>query len=151
LSAQQGDPHNLARFILAQRDTCDVALKELRGGKKRSHWMWYIFPQVAGLGSSSMAGRYAIKSREEAAAYLAHPTLGARLAECAKALLQVNGKTAEEIMGYPDYLKLKSSMTLFAAIAGADSPFENVLEKYFAGEMDPRTIAFLDKASSSGT
>src|SRR5258706_9906243 len=101
------DPYLLERFVTAQRGTYEVALEELRSGAKRSHWIWFIFPQVAGLGSSAMAVRYAIKSRREADAYLAHPILGPRLIECAKALLQVVGKTANEVMGDPDDLKLR--------------------------------------------
>jgi uncharacterized protein (DUF1810 family) len=102
-----------------------------------------VFPQVAGLGSSAMAKRYAIKSRQEAEAYLAHPLLGPRLVECAEALLQVKGSTAEDIMGYPDWLKLQSSMTLFAALSPPHSPFANVLERYYDGSSDPRTVEFL--------
>jgi uncharacterized protein (DUF1810 family) len=140
----QSNRENLDRFSDAQRDSFETALEELRSGKKRSHWMWFIFPQVAGLGHSAMAERYAIRSREEAAAYLSHPVLGPRLIDCANALLHVEGKTVEEIMGYPDYLKLKSSMTLFAAVtADSDSLFQKVLDKYFRGERDSRTIAFL--------
>jgi uncharacterized protein (DUF1810 family) len=105
--------------------------------------MWYIFPQVAGLGFSSMAQRYAIRSRGEAEAYLAHPILGPRLAECAKALLGVQDRSAKEIMGYPDYLKLQSSMTLFAAVSPPGSVFEQVLDKYYGGAKDPKTLEFL--------
>jgi uncharacterized protein (DUF1810 family) len=131
------------RFVTAQQANYRDAIAELRGGRKRSHWMWYVFPQVAGLGSSAMAKRYAIKSRAEAEAYLAHPLLGPRLAECAEALLQVEGRTAEEIMGYPDWLKLQSSMTLFAALSPPDSPCAKVLERYYDGSTDPHTIEFL--------
>jgi uncharacterized protein (DUF1810 family) len=137
------DPYQLERFVSSQRGTYDVALDELRHGAKRSHWIWFIFPQVAGLGSSTMAARYAIKSRREAKAYLAHPILGARLVECANALMQVAGKTAEEVMGHPDDLKLRSSMTLFAAISAPDSPFHAVLDRYFSGGTDFRTIEYL--------
>jgi uncharacterized protein (DUF1810 family) len=136
------DPYLLDRFVEAQRGTYEIALKELQNGAKRSHWMWFIFPQVAGLGSSSMAVRYAIKSREEAEGYLAHPVLGPRLAKCVEALLQIRGKSAREVMGDPDDLKLRSSMTLFAAISPAGSPFHAVLNRYFS-ELDPRTIKFL--------
>lgn len=137
------DPFGLARFVTAQQANYRDAIAELRGGRKRSHWMWYVFPQVAGLGSSAMAKRYAIKSREEAEAYLAHPLLGPRLVECAEALLEVEGRTAEEIMGYPDCRKLRSSMTLFAALSPPDSAFEKVLERYYDGSNDPRTVEFL--------
>jgi uncharacterized protein (DUF1810 family) len=137
------DVHALSRFIEAQQDTYAAALAELKAGRKRTHWMWFIFPQVAGLGSSSMAQRYAIGSRAEAEAFLAHPILGRRLLECAEALLTVEQRSAEQIMGYPDVLKLQSSMTLFAAIAGAASPFERVLAKFYDRKRDPRTLAFL--------
>jgi uncharacterized protein (DUF1810 family) len=141
------DPHHLERFVSAQRGTYEIALEELRRGAKRSHWMWFVFPQVAGLGSSPMAAQYAIKSRAEAEAYLAHPVLGPRLLECVDALRRVTGKSAEEIMGKPDDLKLKSSMTLFAAISPPDSPFHALLTQYFAGKPDPRTIEFLATAA----
>lgn len=137
------DPFDLQRFLVAQESSYETAVRELRAGAKRSHWMWYIFPQVAGLGSSSMAERYAIGSRREAEAYLAHPVLGARLGQCAEALLSLAGKTAEQVMGYPDHLKLNSSMTLFAAVSAPGSPFQQVLDRYFAGTADPRTTAFL--------
>lgn len=139
------DPHDLDRFVTAQKDIFDRALSELRTGEKRSHWMWFIFPQVSGLGSSSMARRYAIRSRAEAAAYLQHPLLGHRLAECAEALLSVHDRSAEDIMGYPDYLKLQSSMTLFAEISAPGSVFARVLERYYAGTSDPQTLAFLHR------
>jgi uncharacterized protein (DUF1810 family) len=137
------DPHQLNRFVEAQRDWYATALRELRAGAKRSHWMWFIFPQVAGLGHSGMARRFAIRCRGEAEAYLAHPVLGARVRECAEALLAVQGRTAEEIVGYPDVMKLRSSMTLFAAVAPAGSPFERVLTRYFGGVGDEKTLAFL--------
>lgn len=140
------DPYDLDRFVAAQRGTYEIALEELKHGEKRSHWIWYIFPQVAGLGGSSMAVRYSIRSRGEALAYLAHPALGKRLLECAHALLQIVGRTAKEVMGYPDDLKLKSSMTLFAAISEPDSPFHSVLDRYFSGQHDTRTIEFLATA-----
>lgn len=143
VSTMPDDPCQLERFVSAQRGTYEIALDELRHGAKRSHWIWFIFPQVAGLGSSTMAARYAIKSRREAMAYLAHPLLGARLRECTDALLHVAGKTAEEVMGHPDDLKLKSSMTLFAAISAPDSPFHSVLDHYFSGETDFRTTEYL--------
>ena len=143
VGAEQDDLHNLERFVSAQRGSYDVALKELLSGKKRSHWMWYVFPQVAGLGSSAMADSYAIRSKREAAAYLAHPVLGPRLVDCANALLQLKGITAEEVMGYPDDLKLRSSMTLFTAVSPPDSPFQKVLEIYFSGVPDNRTTAYL--------
>lgn len=137
------DVFNLQQFLTAQQGSYEVALRELRRGAKRSHWIWYVFPQVAGLGTSSMAERYALRSRREAAAYLTHPVLGARLVECATALLEVEGRSAEEVMGSPDDLKLRSSMTLFAAVAGPDSIFQKVLDRYFSGIGDPRTTEFL--------
>jgi uncharacterized protein (DUF1810 family) len=143
MNSPHEDPFNLARFVEAQRSSYAVARDELHDGAKRSHWMWYIFPQVAGLGSSPTATFYALKSRDEARAYLLHPVLGRRLVECTMALLQLTGKTAEEVMGYPDCLKLRSCMTLFAAIAAPDSPFQRVLDRYFSGHVDSRTIDYL--------
>lgn len=137
------DCFELERFVVVQQEAYEFALQEMRGGRKRSHWMWFIFPQVAGLGTSAMAERYAIKSRREAEAYLAHPILGPRLVECAKALLELKGKTASEVMGYPDDLKLRSSMTLFAALAGPESPFQKVIDHYFEGRADQRTMDYL--------
>lgn len=145
MAANGSDPYQLSRFVEAQNDSYATALEELRSGEKRSHWMWYIFPQVAGLGSSVMARRYALESVAEAEAYLGHPVLGARLIECAGALLQVRDRTAEKIMGYPDVLKLQSSMTLFSEVAGPDSPFKRVLEKYYNGAKDARTLSALQK------
>jgi uncharacterized protein (DUF1810 family) len=138
------DPYDLRRFIEAQAGVYDRALAELKSGRKRTHWMWYIFPQVEGLGHSPTAKRYAIKSVEEARRYLEHPVLGPRLRACAEALLAVEDRSASEIFGYPDTLKLRSSMTLFAQVAD-DSPtvFDRVLEKYFQGEPDTRTLAIL--------
>ena len=137
------DPFDLARFVAAQRDAYDVALAEIRAGRKRSHWMWFVFPQLAGLGHSSMSRRYAIRGIDEARGYLAHPMLGARLLECAEALLAVSGRSAHEIFGDPDDLKLRSSMTLFAIAAAPGSAFARVLERYFSGEPDPRTLGLL--------
>jgi uncharacterized protein (DUF1810 family) len=139
------DPFDLERFVTAQAGVYERALGELQAGQKRSHWMWYIFPQVAGLGFSSMAQRYAIQSREEAQCFLNHPLLGARIAECAQALLSLNGRTAGQILGSPDDLKLRSSMTLFARVGPPGSVFRRVLDKYFNGEEDPKTVEFLDK------
>ncbi|HSI36597.1 MAG: DUF1810 domain-containing protein [Phycisphaerae bacterium] len=137
------DPHDLARFVDAQAGVYQTALDELRAGQKRSHWMWFIFPQFRGLGSSSMAKRYAIQTRDEAAAYLAHPMLGPRLIECTQALLTVDGRSALQILGSPDDVKLKSCATLFAAVAPAGSVFDRLLDKYYAGERDPRTLVLL--------
>lgn len=146
MSTSTSDPYELSRFIEAQNDSYDDALEEMKAGQKRTHWMWFIFPQVSGLGFSSMAQRYAIGSREEAEAYLAHPLLGARLRACVDALLEVEGRSAEQIMGSPDFLKLQSSITLFAIVAPAENRFERLLEKYCGGKMDQRTISFLTKA-----
>jgi uncharacterized protein (DUF1810 family) len=137
------DSHNLQRFIDAQENTYQQALSELRRGKKQTHWIWYIFPQVAGLGSSSMAERYAIKSSAEAVAYAEHDILGARLRECTQALLAHGGRDIDDIMGFPDNLKLKSSMTLFAAISPPGSIFETVLDQFFGGQSDEKTVSFL--------
>lgn len=136
--------HDLTRFLDAQTDGFDVALQELVKGRKRSHWMWYIFPQVAGLGHSWMAEKYAICSRGEAAAYLNHEVLGPRLRQCAAALLPHQDKSIAEIMSYPDNLKLRSSMTLFAAVAEPESVFAQVLGQFYAGEYDARTLRFLE-------
>jgi len=138
------DRYDLERFVEAQRRIYAGALAEIRGGLKRSHWMWFVFPQLAGLGHSSMAQRYAVHGLAEARGYLAHPVLGARLTECADALLALSGCTAHEIFGDPDELKLRSSMTLFAAAAGPDSVFARVLARYFGGAPDPRTLALLE-------
>lgn len=137
------DPHDLQRFLKAQETTHSRALAEIQNGQKESHWMWFIFPQVAGLGHSSMAIRYAIRSASEAQAYLAHPILGTRLLDCTNALLPHHGHPIREIMGYPDDLKLCSSMSLFAALSAAGSPFHQVLEAFYDGTPDPRTTAFL--------
>lgn len=144
------DPFRLERFLEAQRNVYDLALQELRAGQKRSHWMWFIFPQIQGLGSSGTAIRYAIKSIEEARAYLAHPVLGPRLLACCQALMGVNGKSATDVMGYPDDIKLRSSMTLFALAAGNPDPFLQVLSKYFGGNPDSATCGILggDQVSS---
>ncbi|MBL9175408.1 MAG: DUF1810 domain-containing protein [Verrucomicrobiales bacterium] len=139
------NPHLLSRFVSAQATTYETALGELRRGRKETHWMWFIFPQIAGLGSSEMAQRYALRSRDEAAAYLAHPILGPRLEECAQALLEVPGKSALEILGSPDDLKLRSCATLFREVAGPQSRFGALLDRFFSGQPDPRTLALLSR------
>jgi uncharacterized protein (DUF1810 family) len=137
------DRFDLQRFVDAQAGAYQAALSELRAGRKRSHWMWFIFPQVAGLGHSAMAQRYAIKSRAEALAYLDHGVLGARLRECTNAVLSAPaGRTAHEIFGSPDDLKFCSSMTLFAAI-GEDAAFSEAIERFYNGERDRRTLDIL--------
>jgi uncharacterized protein (DUF1810 family) len=139
----QGDPFDLVRFTSAQDAVYGRALAEIRNGDKRSHWMWFIFPQIDGLGFSSTAKHYAIKSAEEARQYLAHPVLGRRLLECAEAVLAVEGRSAFDIFGSPDDLKLKSCMTLFESLAGEDSVFGRVLNKYYQGKRDTRTQEIL--------
>jgi uncharacterized protein (DUF1810 family) len=134
------DPYQLNRFLDAQQGTYQQALEELQGGQKLTHWMWFVFPQIDGLGTSPMAKLYAIKSLEEARDYLAHPILGTRLIECCEALLAVQAKSATEIMGRPDDMKLQSSMTLFAMLERSDSTFVRILEKYFQGQKDAKTI-----------
>ena len=137
------DPHDLKRFIEAQRDDYAPALAEVRSGRKRSHWMWYIFPQFEGLGFSSTSRRFSIKSREEAEAYLRHPILGPRLVECTEAALGVEGRSAHEIFGSPDDMKLRSCATLFAVVSPAGSVFHRLLEKYFHSEPDGETLRLL--------
>ena len=144
--AVDDDPLNLRRFTSAQEGIYDRALSELRSGLKRSHWMWYIFPQIYGLGNSYNSRYYAIKSVDEARQFLQHPVLGKRLLESTEAVLAIEGRSVSTIFGYPDNIKLKSSMTLFADITSTDSVFNRVLEKYFNGERDARTLLFLEKA-----
>jgi uncharacterized protein (DUF1810 family) len=144
-SVSDRDPYDLNRFISTQEWVFDRALSELRGGMKRTHWMWYIFPQIDGLGYSPTARLYAIKSLEEARHYLSHPILGPRLKECAEAVLALQGRSASDIFGYPDDMKLQSSMTLFALVAGPRSVFERVLEKYYQGKQDNRTLQIVGK------
>ncbi len=138
------DPHGLSRFLRAQENVYPGVLEELRSGTKITHWMWFIFPQMEGLGYSSTSRTYSIKSGEEARQYLQHPILGARLRECAEAVLAIQGKSAYEIFGSPDDLKLKSSMTLFARFTDPQSVFVRVLDRYFDGEPDERTLHLLD-------
>jgi uncharacterized protein (DUF1810 family) len=137
------DPHQLKRFVSAQALSYRNALEEVKSGKKTSHWMWFIFPQYKGLGNSTFSIKYSIKSREEAKAYLDHPTLGPRLIEITKALLSIEDKTALEVFGSPDDIKLKSSMTLFNEIIEGDNVFNEVLQKYFGGENCLKTIGLL--------
>lgn len=133
---------DLTRFVTAQDGAYGTALAEIRAGSKRSHWMWFVFPQIAGLGSSPTARRYALSGLAEARDYLAHPVLGPRLREISQALLEVEGRTAEQVLGYPDDLKLRSSMTLFARAADDPAPFEAVLARYYDGP-DQRTLELL--------
>ena len=138
------DPFNLNRFTKAQEGVYDRAMAELNAGYKRTHWMWFIFPQIDGLGHSSISRRYAIKGIEEARAYLKHPLLGARLSDCAEAVLGIEGRSAAEMFGFPDDLKLRSSMTLFAAVSRQGSVFDRVLEKFFKGQQDEKTLQLLE-------
>jgi uncharacterized protein (DUF1810 family) len=146
-SAGPAVAHDLDRFLEAQEDVYPQALEELRAGRKRSHWMWFVFPQFDGLGASATSRRYAIRSLEEARAYLRHPVLGARLAECTRAVLDLHGLSAPQVFGSPDDRKFRSSMTLFDLVSGPDSPFAAALEMYFSGERDGRTIELVRLAS----
>lgn len=137
------DPYNLQRFIEAQEPVYAQACAELRQGRKTGHWMWFIFPQIRGLGSSETAQSFAIASLDEAKDYLAHPVLGSRLRECAALVLQVDNKSVEQIFGYPDNLKFHSSMTLFAQASEDNQVFMDALKKYFSGALDPQTLARL--------
>jgi uncharacterized protein (DUF1810 family) len=135
--------YDLERFVLAQEGVYPGALAELKAGRKTGHWIWFILPQIAGLGRSPMSQRYAIGSLGEARAYLEHPVLGARLRDCAAAILAVEGRTAEEILGSIDAVKLRSSMTLFHRAAPDEPLFRHVLDRYYGGRADPSTDALL--------
>ncbi len=137
------DPYDLNRFLSAQEGVYERALAELKGGQKRTHWMWYIFPQIEGLGHSPTARRYSIKSIEEAREYLNHPVLGQRLLECTEAVISLKGRSVSEIFGYPDDLKFGSSMTLFEKIAGPGSIFSIAIDRYCKGERDAATLRLL--------
>lgn len=131
---------SLERFVQAQEPVIERVLAELRAGRKTSHWMWFVFPQIRGLGHSPTAQRFAIASRAEAEAYLRHPILGPRLRECARLVNEIEGRSVEEIFGYPDDLKFRSSMTLFANVTTDDRVFADALDKYFGGEHDRLTL-----------
>ena len=137
--------HDLERFYKAQEYDYETALSEIRNGRKESHWMWYIFPQITGLGRSTTAEYYAIKSKEEAKGYIEDPVLGKRLIEISQVLFQIESDDAEMVMGWPDNLKLRSCMTLFAEVAPEQPVFRNVLEKFYDGEMDGKTLDILKK------
>jgi uncharacterized protein (DUF1810 family) len=137
---QARDSYGLQRFVDAQRGVFAQAQTELRAGRKQSHWMWYIFPQIEGLGQSTMAQKYAISSVAEAAEYLNHPELGKRLRECTGLVIAINGRSIEDIFGYPDYLKFHSSMTLFAHATNVNQIFMDALKKYYRSEFDRRTV-----------
>jgi uncharacterized protein (DUF1810 family) len=137
------DPYDLERFVQAQERDYSQALSEVRRGRKVSHWMWYIFPQFEGLGSSWTSRRYSVKSVEEAKAYLNHPVLGPRLVECARAVVDVQGRSALEIFGSPDDMKLRSCATLFASVSPQGSVFHEIIDKYFGGQPDERTLRLI--------
>ncbi len=141
------DPYDLKRFVQAQAHSYEQALSEIESGRKHSHWKWFIFSQFDGLGFSAMSRRYSIKSAAEAEAYLAHPLLGPRLTTCAESLLSLEKKSAHEIFGSPDDMKLKSCATLFASASPAGSVFHQLLTKYFDGESDSRTLQLLGRNS----
>ena len=142
-SHSKDDPYNLSRFMRAQEGDYERALSEVRSGRKRTHWMWYIFPQIDGLAFSSTSQHYSIKSIEEAKAYLAHPVLGPRLLECAEAAVGVAGRSAAEIFGSPDDLKLRSCATLFACVSPPGSVFDRLLGKYYRDGRDGKTLQLL--------
>jgi uncharacterized protein (DUF1810 family) len=143
MSTTPPDPYDLQRFVEAQEESYAQALAELRVGRKRTHWIWYVLPQIEGLGTSAMSRRYAIGSLAEARAYLAHPILGARLRECVAAVNAHDGLGAVEIFGSVDAAKFRSCCTLFAEVAGTEMVFAEALNKYFAGNPDPATLAIL--------
>lgn len=140
------DEYNLQRFIEAQDQVYAAVLDELRAGEKRSHWMWYIFPQIKGLAHSVMAQQFAITSREEAKTYLEHPVLGSRLRECTRLVLNVEGRSAEQIFYYPDNLKFRSCMTLFMDATTGNNIFQDSLHKYFEGQPDESTLDILRRS-----
>ncbi len=143
------DPFDLQRFVDAQNPVYEEVCSELRAGQKKTHWMWFVFPQIEGLGSSPLARKFAISSLAEAAAYVAHPILGPRLAECTGLVNLVEGRPIEQIFGYPDDLKFRSSMTLFARAAPDNGVFIDALKKYFSGQFDPATLARLQALQNS--
>jgi uncharacterized protein (DUF1810 family) len=140
------DRYALQRFVEAQDPVYETVLAELRAGAKRSHWIWFVFPQVRGLGHSATAARYGISSLDEARAYLADPVLGPRLRECARLVAGIDGRSADDIFGWPDNLKVRSSMTLFAQATDENAEFRAVLDKFYDGEDDPATIELLSAA-----
>ena len=139
--------NNLQRFVDAQQGVYEQDLSQIKGGRKQSHWMWFVFPQIDGLGYSEISKRYGIKSMAEAEAYLQHPLLGVRLLQISEALLQLGSSDAYQIFGSPDDLKLKSSMTLFSSLPNAPAIFRKVLDKFFAGAKDPKTLRLLEQPS----
>lgn len=145
------DPHDLARFAQAQADSYSQAVRELRVGRKLSHWMWFVFPQFDGLGASATSRRFAIKSLEEAREYLRHPILGPRIRECTTIVNSHDGLTARLIFGMPDDMKFSSSMTLFELASASQSVFASALEKFFCGQRDARTLELIHLSSGRGT
>ena len=141
------DPYDLARFVRAQEPDYDQAMSEIRGGRKRSHWMWYIFPQFDGLGVSATSRQYAIRSVAEAEAYLRHAVLGPRLVESVQAVLGVEGRSALDVFGSPDDMKLRSCATLFAYVSPAGSVFGQLLDRYFRGERDDKTLRLMGRSA----
>jgi len=137
------DRYALQRFVAAQDRVYDTVLAELRNGAKRSHWIWFVFPQLRGLGRSATAQHYGISSLEEARAYLAHPVLGPRLRDCTRLVAATDGRSVDEIFGWPDNLKVRSSMTLFSHATDDNGDFRAVLDKFYAGEDDPATVELL--------
>lgn len=144
MSDQNSDKYELTRFVAAQELHYSVALQELRQGTKESHWMWFIFPQIAGIGYSQITRHFAISSTSEASAYLMHPLLGQRLLECCEAVLAVENKTALEIFGSPDDMKLHACATLFSYVSPTDSVYHQIIDKYFAGKKHMKTIRYLE-------
>ena len=147
--AVSGDEYDLTRFVEAQNKVYEQVLTELQNGEKRTHWMWFVFPQIAGLGESPTSVLYAIKSKREAITYLNHPVLGKRLVQCVKVLLNLQGLSALQIFGFPDDRKLHSSMTLFAAVSDDKALFQQVLVKYFDRQQDGQTVRLLQAKSGS--
>ncbi len=147
VSTEPEPAFDFSHFLFAQEDTFETARSELKRGRKETHWMWFIFPQLDGLGSSATARRYAIRSLDEARAYLKHPVLGPRLLSCCGALLSIKGKSVSEILGSPDDTKLRSSMTLFALASDSELEFREVIERYFGGHQDQRTLELLNLSS----
>jgi uncharacterized protein (DUF1810 family) len=137
------DPYELERFVVAQESVYARVLAELRSGSKRTHWMWYVFPQIDGLGHSDTSRYYAIRNRQEAGAYLRHPLLGARLVECVETVMSVPGRSASEIFGYPDDMKFHASLTLFVCEAGGDSVFARAIDRFFGGQRHALTLRLL--------
>ena len=142
-SSSGADPFDLRRFVDAQDRVYDTVLAELRTGAKRSHWIWFVFPQLRGLGHSTTAQHYGISSLDEARAYLAHPVLGPRLRECTRLVAAIEGRSVDQIFGWPDNLKVRSSMTLFSHATDDNGDFRAVLDKFYAGEDDPATVELL--------